>query len=248
VDSKDLFSKKSADYSRYRPTYPSELFRYLATLTSRHALAWDCGTGNGQAAVELAAYFESVEATDLSEKQLAQALANPKVTYRQAKAEQSGLQPDSVDLITVAQAFHWFDHPRFFDEARRVAARSESVLAIWSYALLRMRPDIDLVLRRYYVETVGPYWEPERRHVDEAYARVQFPFPELKVPAFEMKAEWTREHLLAYLATWSATQAAERALSRDPLEEVRAELSRLWTNGKTLTTKFDFTVRAFKLY
>ena len=71
----DHFSAHAQNYARFRPTYPTELFAWLASQSPGHRLAWDCGTGNGQAALGLADHFVHVHATDLSPQQLAQARA-----------------------------------------------------------------------------------------------------------------------------------------------------------------------------
>ena len=60
---KDHFSGHATDYARYRPDYPAALYEFLAKTARRHEVAWDCGTGSGQAALGLAPYFDRVIAT-----------------------------------------------------------------------------------------------------------------------------------------------------------------------------------------
>lgn len=223
---KDHFSKQAADYAKFRPRYPKELFRWLASIAPARELAWDCATGSGQAAVELAEGFERVIATDASETQVANAERHQRVEYRVATAEASGLELESVDLITVAQALHWFDLEKFYAEARRVL-KSRGVLAAWAYKLATVTPAIDAVVNHYYADVVGPYWPAERVLV-EKFEELSFPLPAIEMPAFEMVADWNVEQLLGYLGTWSATQRFMAAEKRNPLEGVKAELRRAW--------------------
>ena len=171
---KDLFSGHASEYARYRPTYPAALFEWLSAQASARGTAWDCGTGNGQAAVALAAYFESVVAPDPSEKQIASSTIHPRVCYSVAAAEDSGLASGSVDLITVAQAFHWFRHDAFFTEARRVGC-SGAVLAFWCYELALITPEIDEAVFSFYKGEMGPYWELPRKLVETGYRTIPLP-------------------------------------------------------------------------
>lgn len=224
----DHFSRSAAEYARFRPRYPAALFSYLASLVSEHTLAWDCATGSGQAAVALAAHFSHVVATDASPEQVAHAEPRAKVEYRVATAERSGLRGASVDLVTVAQALHWFDLPAFYAETARVL-RPGGVLAAWCYGQMEV-PGTALqhTLDRFYSDTVGPYWPPERRLVEEGYRSLSFPFPEISAPAFAMEASMSREALLGYLGTWSATQRYVQATGHDPLPELMRELAQHW--------------------
>jgi SAM-dependent methyltransferase len=192
-------------------------------------LAWDCATGSGQAARDLAAHFERVIATDASAAQIGRAPPTPGIEYRVAAAESSGLAPESADLITVAQALHWFAMDRFFPECARVL-KPGGVLAVWSYGPLRVdgAPAVDALVWRYYHEIVGPHWPAERALVEEGYVSVALPFRELAAPAFEMRVAWPLEKLLGYLGTWSATAAYRAELGKDPLDLVRDALSSAW--------------------
>jgi SAM-dependent methyltransferase len=208
------------------------LFRYLATIAPGKQLAWDCATGNGQAAVALAEFFERVIATDASEKQIDNAEAHPRVEYRIAPAENSGIESNSVDLITVAQALHWFELERFDTEARRVL-KPGGVVAAWAYKLAQIEPAIDALVNHYYSDVVGAYWPPERGLV-EKFEELAFPFPEIAAPPFEMVAHWNTEHLIGYLRTWSATQRFIAANQRDPLQDVAGDLRLAWDDAKEL--------------
>src|SRR2546423_8864370 len=223
---KDHFSKQAAEYAKFRPRYPKDLFRWLATIAPATELAWDCATGSGQAAVELAEVFDRVIATDASEKQVANAERHPGLEYRVATAENSGLESKSVDLVTVAQALHWFDLERFEAEAGRVLKRG-GVVAAWAYKLATISPEIDAVVNHYYSDVVGPYWPAERVLV-EKFEELPFPFSEIMSPSFEMTAEWSVAQLLGYLRTWSATQRFMVSEKRDPLENVEQQLLKAW--------------------
>jgi len=224
---KDHFSGHAGLYTRYRPTYPPELFKALAALAPDLELAWDCGTGNGQAALALAEHFARVEATDASAKQIDAAAAHHKVNYVVAPAEASGLADGSVSLITVAQALHWFDFERFYTEVRRVG-KEQAVLVAWSYELCRITPAVDRVMDRLYRDLLDGYWPPERRHVERGYQDIPFPFTQVELPTFHMRAGWTLEHFMGYVHSWSAVQAYRRALDRDPLTEVEADMAAAW--------------------
>jgi SAM-dependent methyltransferase len=227
----DHFSGVAGAYAEYRPHYPTRLFEWLAQLAPRRHLAWDCGTGSGQAALGLAPHFERVVATDASEAQIAAARPHPRVQYRVAPAESSGLQSAAVDLVTVAQALHWFDRPSFFAEVRRVLQRG-GILAVWSYGGARFDdPRADEIFRRFYVETVGPYWPAERTLVEGGYRTIEFPFEEVVPPAFEMEATWPLSTLLGYVGTWSAVTKFREARGFDPVEPFAGELRLLWTES-----------------
>jgi len=229
VSFKDHFSKQATDYAKFRPQYPRSLFKFVARAAPDDRLVLDCATGNGQAAVALAEFFQEVIALDASADQIANAEPNERVKYRVAAAESTGLAADSVAAITVAQALHWFDLDAFYTEARRVLAPS-GVIAVWAYNYLRLSPDLDALVRRYHDEIVGPFWPPERRLVGRGYRKMPFPFHEIETPEFQIEVRWSLGHLLGYLRTWSATQRFLAANERDPVELVEPDLGRAWGN------------------
>lgn len=245
-DLKNLFSKQSSVYAKYRPTYPDSFFEYLASLTHSHDLAWDCATGNGQAAIKLGEFYHHVIATDLNENQLAHATPHPHVDYRVMPAEKTELADASVDIITVAQAFHWFNQEEFMKEAKRVL-KPGGVIALWCYGLAQITPAVDKVLYHFYADLLDGYWEKERRFVDDNYQTIHFPFEELKPPAFETHTEWTLEHVLGYLGTWSAFQTYLKANPNtpNPLETTyKEQFTRAWPVGKKeLPVKWDLGMR-----
>lgn len=240
---KDHFSKQAADYAKFRPHYPPKLFDYLASLAPGHDYAWDCATGNGQAAIGLATHFQRVIATDASAQQIENAERHDSVFYSVAPAENSGIKSDSIDLIMVAQALHWFDLDAFFNEARRVLKRG-GILAVSSYNFLEVAPEIDRIVKKFYRQTTGPFWPPERELVENDYASIEFPFPELPPVQFEMIAHWNLHQLLGYLRTWSATQKFIAAKKFDPVEPLAKELAAHWKNvDETRAVKWPLHLR-----
>jgi SAM-dependent methyltransferase len=223
----DHFSGHADDYARFRPDYPADLFGWLAGISPTQQLAWDCACGNGQAALGLASEFRQVVATDASENQIQKALAHDRVDYRVAPAEHSGLESASVDLITVAQALHWFDLDAFYLEAKRVL-RTGGVLAVWSYGLARISPELDAVVHHLYQDLVGPYWPMERRLVESGYSEIDFPFREIEPKPFAMESAWSLEMLSGYLRTWSAVKRYQADKGEDPVLLVLPALEKAW--------------------
>lgn len=220
---KDLFSSHSQDYSRFRPGYPTELYNFLRKLCRERNRAWDCGTGNGQVAGELAAFFEQVYATDISINQLSQAVQKKNIHYTKQAAEKTAFPPDYFDLVTVGQAVHWFNFEEFNAEVKRVL-KKDAVIAIFGYALFRSNAGTDEIIRHFYNDIIGPFWAPERRFLEEKYRTVPFPFQEIEAPEMEMKQNWSFERLIGYLNTWSAVKAYEKEHGENPVELVRVQL------------------------
>jgi len=223
----DHFSRQAAQYQASRPDYPADLFALLADLVPARDLALDCATGNGQAALGLAAHFARVVATDLSPAQLAHRRRAPQVHYLAAAAERLPIGGRSVDLVTVAQALHWFDLPAFYAEVRRVA-RPGAIVAAWSYGLVHVAPAIDEIVARLYTDIVGAYWPPERSLVESGYRDLPFPFEPIGTPPLALHAEWPLGRLVGYLASWSAVQRCKDATGTDPLRLVRDALGAAW--------------------
>ncbi len=226
------FSDKSANYLQFRPDYPSNLYKYLITLIPNHQLAWDCGTGNGQAASELANYFDQVIATDISEAQLAVAIQKPNIFYQVCPAEKTDIANESVDLITVAQALHWFDLPKFYKEVKRVL-KPQGVLAAWCYSLGNISPEVNEVVKVLYEKMLGDhYWPPERRYIDKAYTDILFPFQKIPTPPFSIKKELTLPEFIGYLNTWSAVKEFQKQTKQNPVALIFNELQIAWGDAK----------------
>jgi ubiquinone/menaquinone biosynthesis C-methylase UbiE len=224
---KDYFSDHAAGYASYRPHYPAAMFNWLAQQCTQQRNAWDCASGNGQAAVALTPYFENIVATDASHAQLTQAIPHDNIHYVCATAEQAPLVNNSLDLITVAQAAHWFNRTRFYREVDRLLA-SDGVLALWCYGLFQITPEIDALILDYYQHTLGEYWPPERRHIERAYSDIGFPYVERPAPEYNMQVDWNLAQVMGYLATWSATRLFIKATGRDPLSTLEQLLTAAW--------------------
>jgi SAM-dependent methyltransferase len=244
VSFKDHFSGHAESYASFRPGYSPEVFDFVASLPRRREVAWDCATGNGQAAVDLAERFARVIATDASERQLALATPHPRVEYRLATAEDSGLASGSVDLVAVAAAVHWFDFDRFYAEVERVLAPG-GALAVWAYDLVRIAPELDGLVERLAHDVAGAYWPPERRWVDEGYRTLPFPFAEVAVPPLWLEERWSLGRFLQYLGTWSATTRYLQATGRDPRELIRRQLEEAWGDpDQPRTIRWPLMMRA----
>jgi SAM-dependent methyltransferase len=228
LEFKDHFSRLAADYASFRPRYPAALFDFLAQSCRQHGCAWDCACGNGQAAVDLAARFASVIATDASAAQIAAAPARANVSYRVAPAEASGLQGASVDLVTVAQALHWLELTAFYAEVERVL-RPGGVLAVWTYGIVHIAGErADALLQQFYGVTVQPYWPSERKLVESGYRTLSFPFPEITAPPFTMQEQWSLAQLLGYIRSWSASARYVERNGIDPTVMLEADLLPTW--------------------
>lgn len=215
---KDLFSVQAANYERYRPSYPMALYDVIAHQAVGHDCVWDCATGNGQAALDLAKYFDHVVATDLSEKQIQHARPHPNVRYRAASCEASGLPDRSVDCVTVAQALHWFADDAFYDEVCRVL-KPGGLLATWMYTLPRFESELlTQGVDHFYEDILGQYWDPLRHHIDEAYAHIYWPFKAREEKVFKQRFHWCFEDLMGYFSSWSATQTYIRQEGEDPVQ------------------------------
>jgi SAM-dependent methyltransferase len=224
---KDHFSRQSTQYAAHRPGYPAELYAWLAQHARNRERAWDCATGNGQAAIDLVKHFAHVVASDGSAAQIHNRLAHARIDYLVALAEVVPLAERCCDLVTVAQAVHWFDFERFYAEVRRVL-RPDGMIAVWTYTFFSTTPAVDAVVRDFYDRVVGRYWPPERRMVEAAYRTLPFPFSEIPAPEFRFECAWTLEHVLGYLASWSAVQRFKHAEGHDPLIALRPALERAW--------------------
>jgi SAM-dependent methyltransferase len=244
---KDNFSAQAALYARFRPAYPPELIAHLASLAPNRQSAWDCGTGNGQVAAMLAGHFGQVYATDISEKQLGEAPAHPRIRYALEPAEQCSAPDQAFDLIVVAQAIHWFNFDRFYAQVRRVL-RPGGVLAVLGYGIFRTdSPAVDALIHRFYTEITGPYWDPERRYLDEGYHTIPFPLEEIRMPDFAMQYRWTFPDVIGYLNTWSAVQHYIRENGENPVALMEAEFRRAWGGVGEREVRFPLLTRVGKV-
>ena len=221
---KDLFSEHSDIYAKYRPLYPKELYDFILAYVSHREMALDCGTGNGQAAGILSGFFKEVHATDISEKQIQNAIQRPNLRYHICNAEKTPFLDNTFDLITSATAVHWFHFGHFFKEMKRVG-KNESLFACWGYNVFRTdEPELNKLINKFYTQTIHDYWDPERKHVDEEYKNIPFPFKEIKSPGFATYLKWDLNTLEGYLNTWSAVQHYIRKNNINPVNELMQEI------------------------
>lgn len=238
---KDNFSRQADIYAKYRPVYPQGLFDFILKYTHERQNAWDCATGNGQTAKVLAGYFEKVFATDISQKQIDHAQQAANIHYSVQPAEKTDFADDSFDLITVSQALHWFADDNFYEEAKRVG-RPGSIFAAWSYSLLYISPEIDKLIRHFYADILGEYWDAERKYVDEEYKTIPFPFAEMTTPQFIMEYHWTIAELEGYFNTWSALQKFIAVNKYNPVDELMQNVKPFMKN-ENLKIVFPLHIR-----
>jgi ubiquinone/menaquinone biosynthesis C-methylase UbiE len=239
---KDNFSARSEKYARFRPSYPQEFYDLLVSLVDHKVNAWDCGTGNGQIAIELSKYFTTVYATDISEKQIMHAAAAPNIFYKVANVEEVTFPDNFFDLITVGQALHWFHFDEFYKVVNRTL-KDDGLFAAIGYGIFRTGDDTDKVVDHYYTEITGPYWDEERHYIDESYQTIPFPFEEIKVPMMKTSILWSFEQLIGYLETWSAAQHYIKKEGKNPIELIIPELERTWPKGIKKEITFTFFLR-----
>jgi ubiquinone/menaquinone biosynthesis C-methylase UbiE len=234
MSTKDYFSGHSKLYATFRPTYPDDLYSFIFKHVKNFDAAWDCATGNGQVAQVLAKHFKQVEATDISQQQLDNAVQLNNIHYSAQGAEKTAFIDSQFDLITVGQAMHWFDLDKFYSEVNRVA-KKDALLTVWGYAICRVNPKIDEHFDHFYNHVVGPYWDNARRMVEEEYKNVSFPFEQIETPKFSIQVEWTLEEFAGYLTTWSATQKFMKDKNYDPVQEAVKLMQPHW-RGKEIVT------------
>lgn len=243
---KDLFSGHSQQYATFRPTYPAALYEFIFQYVSNKDRVWDCATGNGQVARYLSAHFKEVQATDISQKQIDQAYQAPNIFYSVSAAEKTTFPNEHFDLITVGQALHWFNHPEFYKEVKRVA-KPNSILAVWGYAMIFVSPAIDQIILDVYTNIAGPYWDEARRMVEREYKTFEFPFLEIPTPPFAIDVEWSMDHLLGYIESWSAMQKYMQATGINPIQSIGERLKAHWKPGEMKKGKFPVFLRLGKV-
>ncbi|MEP7107886.1 MAG: class I SAM-dependent methyltransferase [Ferruginibacter sp.] len=243
---KDNFSNQADLYAKYRPGYPPALYSFLFSLVVNKQTAWDCGTGNGQVALELSKIFEKVFATDISEQQIKNAAQNENLFYHVERAEHTSFMDNSFDLITVAQAIHWFDFDPFYKEVTRTV-KPGGILAVIGYGLIRIDGDADKMIDDFYYNIIGTFWDKERKYVDENYQTIPFPFREIQAPSLNNTFHWTMEELLGYLETWSAVRHYMKAHSQNPVSLFKENLQKIWSPGSAKKVQFPVLLRVARI-
>ena len=224
---KDNFSTQADVYAKYRPQYPDALFEYIMSFVKEKNLAWDCGTGNGQTAKKLSKYFDKVYATDISSKQIEHAAKKSNINYVVEPAEKTSLKNNTVDLVTVSQALHWFNFEKFYAEVKRVA-KPTAVIAVWTYSLLQTDPVTGKLIHDYHFKTLEKYWDEERKYVDDGYKTIPFPFEKIDAPEFFIELNWNTEDLEGYFNTWSALQKFIKVNNYNPVPDLMKEIKLNW--------------------
>jgi ubiquinone/menaquinone biosynthesis C-methylase UbiE len=243
---KDNFSTRADRYAQFRPTYPDALFGQLFNLVPGKQTAWDCGTGNGQVAQRLAPVFHTVQATDISRQQLDNAVDLPNIHYSVQSAEKTNFPDHHFDLITVAQAIHWFDFDAFYAEAHRTL-KPRGILAVIGYNLPRFTAAVDTIITGFYRDIVGPYWDKERRYIDENYRTIPFPYTDLPMPAFTIDVQWSFDHLIGYIETWSAVKHYQKNRSENPVALIEPRLKAAWGESDQLSGHFPILLRVARV-
>jgi SAM-dependent methyltransferase len=240
---KDNFSKQSALYAQFRPSYPKALFDFILSLVTEKNIAWDCGTGNGQVAVELAKYFAKVYATDISENQLKNAVQKENIIYKKESAEKTTFPANEFDLITVAQAIHWFDFDAFYKEVNRTL-KAGGILAVIGYNIIKTDTETDKIINNFYWNITGPYWDKERKYIDEEYKTIPFPYKDLQTPEFTSEYEWELPHLTGFLNSWSAVQHyKDKNNNQNPVDLIINDLKKIWPEGIKKKVSFPILLR-----
>lgn len=244
---KDNFSNHSKQYSVFRPIYPDEAIEFILSLVSNKDCVWDCGTGNGQLAGKLSPFFHQVYATDFSENQIKNAVEKDNIIYEVVSAENVAFKDNSFDLITVAQAIHWFDFDKFYEKVTHTL-KPEGIIAVLGYNLMTIDEESDKIIRHLYADVLGDmYWDKERKYLDEQYKTIPFPFQEIPAPVFSQKVNWNLDELIGYLNTWSAVQHFIKANGTNPVDDVRKTFEGIWGKEKQKEVTFPTLLRIGKL-
>ncbi|TGN29394.1 class I SAM-dependent methyltransferase [Empedobacter tilapiae] len=243
---KDNFSTQSDKYAKYRPSYPKELFDYLNIIVSNKDNAWDCGTGNGQIASILSKTYNNIYATDISQSQIDNAQKTDNILYSVQAAEKTNFNENFFNLIVVAQAIHWFNFDQFYAEVIRTA-KKDALLAVIGYGRLRISKEIDHLISNFYINILGKYWDKERKYIDEDYKTIPFPFDEIESPKFENIQQWSLDHLIGYLNTWSAVKHFIKQNNYNPIEQLQTEIEKVWGNDTTKAIHFPILIRIGKI-
>jgi ubiquinone/menaquinone biosynthesis C-methylase UbiE len=243
----DNFSINAAEYLKFRPNYPNQIFDYLDTITKYKQDVWDCGTGNGQVASKLINYFANIYATDISEIQLKNAIQNPKIHYTKQAAEQTNFPDSYFDLIIVAQAIHWFNFDLFYREARRTS-KKDAIIAILGYGLVDIDKNLNKIIDFLYSSILGNYWDKERKYIEQNYTTIPFPFKEIQQPQFVNYEYWTLEHFIGYLSTWSSVKKYIQQQHKNPITIIYNDLKKEWGKDTYKTIKFPILMRVAYLH
>ena len=232
MNNHSLFSDKSDLYARARPSYPEEIFNYLAGLCSETHLAWDCACGNGQAAINLAQQFDSVYASDVSPAQIGNAKKHPRVQYSVGTSEDVRFDDRSMDLICVAQALHWFDYERFWPQVLRLL-KPNGIFCAFGYNLPSINTEIDTLIQKYILDVIDPFWAVQNQLLWNDYKDIDFPFTQIRQPEFSMTKAWSLAELFAFLHTFSATRRCMDSKGDSFFNKAYEKVEKSWSNPES---------------
>ena len=226
-----LFADKSDLYAASRSQYPRELFSFITDLVVQHNAAWDCATGNGQAAVGVAETFDLVQATDIRQQQITHSLTRNNIHYSVCCAEKTAFVDNQFDLVTVAQALHWFDFDKFWPEVNRVL-KPDGVFCTFAYIWCEVSPVIDIAVEGYIKRIDAPYWASNNKLVWDSYKGVEFPFAQIGTPKFTLQNLWGFQLFMNYIHTWSATRRCIEVKGIEFFERAKLQIVREWGDPK----------------
>lgn len=229
MDTSTLFEDKADLYAASRPLYPKALFDYIASLVKTRDLAWDCATGNGQAAVGLADVFTRVEATDISKGQITNAFQRDNIRYSVQPSETTSFEDNQFDLVNVAQALHWFDYSAFWPEVSRVL-KPDGMFVAFSYIWPEVSSTIDRIVRERVIDVTAPYWAPNNTLLWDQYKDVTLPFTPINSPSFELVNHWNANELINYLHTWSGTRKCMENQGTDFFDQASRDIRQAWVD------------------
>ncbi len=245
--SESNFSKQAEIYAANRPEYPAELYRFIFSNLKNSNTAWDAGTGSGQVAGVLAEYFNKVYASDISKRQLNHALQKPNIVYASLPSEDTGYPDSLFDLITVAQAIHWFDFDTFYDEVRRVA-RPKALIAVFGYGRLQSDPYINPVIQKLYDDAFGAWFSTPRKYVEEHYQTIPFPFEEIQSPQFSIETRWTPDRFEGYFNSWSSIQKLIEVQGYNPADEAMSQIRQKLSGSAAIAVSFPLFLRLGRIH
>jgi len=242
----DNFSEQADLYAQYRPVYPKAMYDFIFRHVPQKRVAWDCGTGSGQAAIYLAEHFEEVYANDISKEQLDNAPERENITYFNVPAENTGFPENKFDLITVAQAIHWFDFNNFYKEVYRTA-KNKALLAAICYDIVQVDEELNLMIKKFYDKAFERYFGKNREYIDEQYQTIPFPFGEIEAPEFSMSYQWESSDLEGYFNSWSAVQKIKKTDGINPVDHWMEELKSKWPKNEVKEVTFPIFLRLGKI-
>jgi len=251
IVTKKILFDKGKNYALYRPDYPQHLynlvFDYTKKSRSEFERALDIGCGTGQVTSKLCTTFKNVVGTDISEKQLEAAYKADNIEYIICPAEEIKQPSNSVDLITVAQALHWFKLDQFYKEVKRVL-KPNGVLAVWVYGLVEVEnKTANEVIKKLHWETVGDYWDFDRKWLCDLYPNYNMPLKDFEKHFLSINKSMTLADFVHYVDTWSALKVyrEKNPDSEDPLIQFEKDLLIAYNSTPDKVLDLNFPVGLF---